>query len=232
MSADESRRFTDREVALVLRRASEIDESEGPGSGKGLTLQDLRDIASEVGISPEAVTKAVASLDGTLGRDGSYLGAPLVQRAVRAVPIDLDPSSVAQLMRLVDERASGAGSVAEALGSVRWTSSASLRSTQVSVTPGPGETVIQVVEKSEPRTRVLLHAIPTFWGGAFGAALLGPLGLAGAGAAGAIVLGAAAGGATGRAIWNLVSRRSRKRVEELAAELAREASSGKTGGSA
>jgi len=52
VSSDGSRRFTDREVATLLRKASEIEESEGsPGSG-GLSMDDLQEIAREVGIAP------------------------------------------------------------------------------------------------------------------------------------------------------------------------------------
>jgi hypothetical protein len=58
VTTDRSRRFTDREVALVLKKASELEEVEGTGSGGGLTLDDLEQIASEVGISPALIKKA------------------------------------------------------------------------------------------------------------------------------------------------------------------------------
>ena len=71
-----TRRFTDREVALVLRAATEIDESEGSGTGAGgISLDDLREIAREVGISGPAIERAVAQLDRG-GRVGaSWAGA-------------------------------------------------------------------------------------------------------------------------------------------------------------
>jgi hypothetical protein len=49
--SEASRRFTDREVAMVLKKASEIDESGDAGASGGLSLEDLTDIAGEVGIS-------------------------------------------------------------------------------------------------------------------------------------------------------------------------------------
>jgi DNA-binding transcriptional ArsR family regulator len=63
MTSDESRRFTDREVALVLRRASEIEESAGTDGRGGLSARDLEEIAREVGISQRAITQAIASLE-------------------------------------------------------------------------------------------------------------------------------------------------------------------------
>ena len=62
MSPDATRRFTDQEVALVLRKAAEIDEAEG-SEPKGLSIADLRQIAREVGLSPGAIDRAVAALD-------------------------------------------------------------------------------------------------------------------------------------------------------------------------
>ena len=62
--SDESRRFTDREVALVLKRASEFDDSSEVGPATGLSKGDLTEIAAEVGISPAAIDRAVATLDG------------------------------------------------------------------------------------------------------------------------------------------------------------------------
>lgn len=84
MSSDGSRRFTDREVATVLRKASEIEESEGSSGSGGLSMDDLQEIAREVGIAPEAIAKAVDRLD--TGRDRTPLlgGAPSAHKAVLA----------------------------------------------------------------------------------------------------------------------------------------------------
>jgi len=224
MESDSSRRYTDREVAIVLRRASEIDESGGAGSGRGgLSRTDLEEIAGEVGISREAVSRALDEL-GRRREPGSLLtGMPRVHRAVRAVPGALDEEGMSRLVRLVDERAEGAGVISEALGSVRWTSADRFHSTQVSVTPAEGETSIQVVVKANRRFKVALHAVPSAWGVIAAAGLVGSTGLVGLPLAGVFVAGAAVGGAAGRLVWNLISSRSAHRVERLAAELSQEA---------
>ena len=81
---DDSRRFTDREVALILRKASEIEEKQGGAEGGGLSLTDLREIAGEVGISREAMDRAVRELNRK-GTPSVIGGAPLVRRAVHVV---------------------------------------------------------------------------------------------------------------------------------------------------
>ncbi len=217
--SERSRRYTDREVALVLRRASELDDSEGPGSG-GLSHRDLTEIAAEVGISPAAIDRAIASLDR--GRDfgPALTGAPLVRKAVHAVPATLREEDIAHLIRLVDERTDAAGSVTEALGSVRWTSSDRFKSTRVSITPGEAETAIEVVEKVTPRLRRVIHLIPPVWGVALSGAILSGMPPSAGGTAMTVGLGVAAGVAVGRGAWNLLSRQSERRVRRLAERLA------------
>lgn len=220
--SEQSRRFTDREVALVLRRASEIDDAHAPEPASGLSVDDLRDIAREVGISPAAIDRAVASLDRGSSLPPSLAGAPAVRKAARAVPGELDREAIARLVRIVDERTDSAGAVSEALGSVRWTGSDRLRSTRVSFTPARGETAIEVVEKAEPRMRRIFHLLPAAWG----VMLAGPLAASlqpGTAAAFAIAgLGAVVGVGAGRAVWSALSAASARRVHRLAETLADE----------
>lgn len=223
--SDGSRRFTDREVALVLKRATELEETEAPESAGGLSLDDLREIAREVGISPKALDRAVASLERGPRIGTSLAGPPRVRKAVRAVPSELDQDGIARLMRVVDDRADSTGSITEALGSVRWTGQDRFKSTRVSVTPKDGETTIEVVEKAEPKIRRVFHLLPPAW-----ALMLGPLFLemelvepSPVGMVGILILLVAVGVGIGRAGWTLVSAASARRVGRLAESLALEA---------
>lgn len=221
--SDGSRRFTDREVALILKRATDLEETDAPESAGGLSLDDLREIAREVGISSNAIERAVASLDRGPRIGASLAGAPRVRKAVRAVPAELDQDGIARLMRVVDDRADSTGSITEALGSVRWTGQDRFKSTRVSVTPRAGETTIEVVEKAEPKIRRVFHLLPPAW-----ALMLGPLFIemlepSPVGIVGLIVLLIAVGVGIGRAGWSLVSALSSRRVGRLAESLAVEA---------
>jgi len=218
MSHEPGRRFTDREVALVLRRASEMDEVEGTGAA-GLSLEDLQEIGREVGISPDAIARAVSSLEGKGSALSGLAGAPLVHKAVRAVPGELNEAALSSLVHVVDERADGAGAVSQAFGSLRWTSSDRFRSLQVSITPSAGETRIQVVEKAKPRIRGVVQLMPAAWGMMFAMPLVGSSVVGGLAVTGVLVGGAVAGGAIGRGVWSLLSARSQLRVTRLVEEL-------------
>ncbi|MDH3271475.1 MAG: hypothetical protein OEN56_09100 [Gemmatimonadota bacterium] len=221
--SERTRRFTDREVALVLKRATELDESDGAGAAGGLSLEDLNEIAREVGIAPAAIERAVASLDRGARIAPSLAGAPTVRKAAQAVPGELDQEGVARLMTVVDERTDTTGAITEALGSVRWTGQDRFKSTRVSVTPRNGETTIEVVEKAEPKMRRIFQLLPTAWGPMIAAPFIGALQLPVAGSLALIAASMIAGFAVGRGVWSLVSSASGRRVHRLAAELADEA---------
>jgi hypothetical protein len=223
VSEDRTRRFTDREVALVLRRAAEIEEKAGAGPGGGLSLEDLQEIAREVGISPAAVREAAEGLERRPGPGRWLGGAPMVRRAVHAVGGELDEQAIARLVQLIDEKADSAGAVSEALGSVRWTGADRFHSTQVTITPARGETTIQVVEKASPRMRRILHLLPAAWGSILAGATVGTLEPGAAVGAGLLGLGLGVGALVGRAAFAYASLRSGGRVERLAADLSREA---------
>jgi hypothetical protein len=74
------RRFNEEEVAAIFRQASEAHqtpERQLP-AGEGLTLLELQDIGRQVGIAPELVVRAAASL-GQIGNATSrkFLGMPI-----------------------------------------------------------------------------------------------------------------------------------------------------------
>jgi len=219
----ESRRFTDREVALVLKQASEIDETDGAGGAGGLSLEDLTDIAKEVGISPDAIRQAVSGLDRRRAIGPALAGAPLVRKAVHAVPGELNEEGISRLVQMIDDRTDSAGTISEALGSVRWTSSDRFRSTRVSITPSRGETSIEVVEKAVPRMRRVFHLLPAAWSVMLATPMIAAMQLPAPVTAAVVGLSLAAGAGIGRAVWSVLSAQSGRRVKRLAEGLAAEA---------
>ena len=80
------RKYNEEEVAAIFRAATENPESRALTSERsgGLTLTDLHDIAREVGISSDAVTRAAQSLaTGSVAKPRTFLGIPVaVSRTV------------------------------------------------------------------------------------------------------------------------------------------------------
>jgi hypothetical protein len=223
MDSDGSRRFTDKEVAIVLRKASELEDQEGEGGGSGLSLEELEDIAAEVGISREVMGRAVAHLDSRSKRLGPLSGGPLTHRAIQAVPGELDEEARARLIEYVNSTSDTIGATSEALGSTQWTSVDRFRSTQVSITPARGETNVQVVERASTRLRRMAHLLPASLAAAVTAGSIGVLEPSSGAVAAFIAMGFAVGGTVGRVAWGWLSAQSADRVERLAGELSRQA---------
>lgn len=222
MSQDDRRRFTDQEVALILKKASELDEARGSSAGTGLSRKDLEEIAREAGISVGSIGQAIAEVSARQTGQTFFRG-PMVHRTVRAVEGELDREALKRLIRVVDERASTPGTLAEALDSVRWTSQDRFRSTQVTITPQDGETSIQVTEKAMGRLARITHFVPGAVGLMVGTSVLGSLHLPPSAEVLGLVAAVGAGLAAGRLLWNRLSWRSAERVQELAEALGREA---------
>ncbi len=208
---------------MVLRKASEIEEREGSDGSGGLSLDDLREIAREVGISPDAISEAVDRLDRNRERTPVFGGAPAAHKAVHAVRGELNEEALGQLIHLVDDETDSTGAISEALGSVRWTTGDRFHSMQVSLTPGNGETVIQVVEKVRPRLRRVTQLLPAAWGVMLAGLMVRAADPTALSAVIGLAAGVLVGGGLGRLVWNRLSARSRDRVERLAAELSRHA---------
>jgi hypothetical protein len=221
------RRYTDQEVTRLLQRAADLDRDSTPsGIARGLSLTELREIAAEAGIDPRAVTRAAGELTTTSSTRtaGAVLGASPVVRRTAAVPARLGPEALGRLVDVVDAEVPAQGTVGEALGTVRWTSSNRFLSRQVVLQPGEGETVMRVEERFTDRLRAVLHGLPAAYGGGLALVAATEAVAAGAVPAAAIaVAGAAAGFGLGRAIWNVVRGRSTRRVAELARTLEEEA---------
>lgn len=222
------RRYTDQEVTRLLQRAADLDrDTGGTGVARGLSLAELREIASEAGIDPAAVTRAAGELrTAPVSRLGStLLGPSPVVRRTAAVPARLGADALGRLVDVVDAEVPAQGTVGEALGSVRWTSANRFLSRQVVIQPGEGETVVRVEERFTDRLRGVLHGLPAAYGG--GLALIAATEAVAAGPWGAAAIaagGALAGLGLGRALWSAVRRRSSRRVGRLAERLEVEAS--------
>ena len=73
------RRFNEREVAAIIKRASELQEVESIGeSSTGMSLAELEQIAREAGLDPALVRRAASDLDTrvTDRQPSAFFGAP------------------------------------------------------------------------------------------------------------------------------------------------------------
>lgn len=162
-----SRHYSEKEVGLILRRATELQRSEPTAADPtGFTLAELEDVAAEVGIDPTYLRRAAAELETGLGSGPAelLLGAPLAFVLERTVPGEYPESGFEELVPLMQVATLGQGNASAVGKTLTWSSRSDTNtsSQQVLVTVRDGETLIRIEER-----------LAGFAGGLFGGVLGG-----------------------------------------------------------
>lgn len=141
----DERRFTDKEVREILKKAVERRSSTALVKEEGLSLAELKAIGAEVGIDPdrlEDAARAVVLSEGA-GRTNAFLGGPLALNYEREVEGELDPSDTPDVLALIRRIMGQHGEVDELHGSLEWKHRGDSGERYVTVTPREGNTTLQ-----------------------------------------------------------------------------------------
>jgi hypothetical protein len=153
---DRRRRYGDKEVGLILKRAAELHQQEPRSEveGGGLSLADLEEVAAEAGINPIYIARAAADLDAvTTQRDGisRFTGAPLSVEFERSIAGELPEDAFEHLIPEIQRAAGSQGQLSLVGRTLTWQSSTgdNVRSLQVTVVSRTGRTRIRIEERCE-----------------------------------------------------------------------------------
>lgn len=225
-----ARRYNEKEVALLLKRASELQRA-APSvrDPTGLTLRELEEIASEAGLDSAMLRQAAAELDAGLhgaqaGLATRLAGAPLRLVLERTVPSELLESTYAELLPLILTAADRPGFASQVGQTFTWTSQdqANVRQLQVMISSAGGTTRIRLEERYAGLAGGIFGGGLGGVGGGVGGGLGGALG----GALGSLTLGVgipavviALSYAGCRAIYRHTVNRRREVLERLLNDL-------------
>jgi len=196
--ASPSRRFNEKEVALIIKRASELQQNEATTeSTTGMSLAELEQVAREAGLDPALVRRAAADLDTrvTDQTPNRFLGAPTVLRLERTIDGEVPADEYEQLVLEIQRQLGEVGSATTIGRSLQWTVQSaarrrvSTRTVQVTISPRNGRTTIRIEER-----------LGGLAGGLFGG-LMGGLGGGSGGISAGIGLGALHSAAAFASIW-------------------------------
>jgi hypothetical protein len=234
--ASTSRRFNEKEVALIIKRASELQQSEPtPESNTGMSLAELEQVAREAGLDPELVRRAAADLDTrvTDQTPNRFLGAPTVLRLERTIEGEV-PAEEYEPMVLEMQRILGGVSTASTLGrtlqfslSGRNSEHASGRAVQVTITPRNGRTTIRIEERLGSLAGGLFGGLL----GGMGGGLTAPVTVIGAALTHSVIIATGLGGVMiggsyllARTIYGKIVRGRGEKLHELMSWLVEHAS--------
>ncbi|MBC7895166.1 MAG: hypothetical protein H7066_07120, partial [Cytophagaceae bacterium] len=131
------RRYDDKEVALILKRATETSAA---GLGEGLTLEQLKVIAAEAGIDPEAVSTAAGSLERQRQTPpGTAMTRSVAPQHERVVEGRVQPEDMAELLAAIRRMMGRQGVVTTEFDGVQWRARDAAGGRYISIQP-QGET--------------------------------------------------------------------------------------------
>jgi hypothetical protein len=225
-SAADERRYSDEEFALILRTASEVRAGPAPAPPQeGLTLSEIREIAAEVGIDPERVSKAAALLpsvdDATIF---GLLGGRPRQRLEHSISGVVPTAGLGGVIDVARRVLDSQGETREVLGALEWKGGTSTSSIVVSVTPRQSDTILQAsVDRTEAMAGIYGGVGITVAGVI--TVVLGKLvfGETGAGIVAALLSGFTPSILLARTLWKRMTKRWQERLLHLMDAMAREA---------
>ena len=225
MADSREREFTDQEMALILKRAAELQER-SDGRGASRSLGEITEIAAEVGIDRAFVDEAVAELSQPLVSAG-WLGAPTRFHEERPIPGVVTPDEIRALVDRVRAELGLHGEIQQVFDGVEWRARAALGATILTIGPrGRNTRIALTTERAEQAGVVLAASL-----GVGSLCALGGVAIAlnvthEALAASVIVAASGLFGtlASLRAMWRGVATRWRHRTRAIVADLAERAS--------
>ena len=145
----EPRRYSEEEIALILRRATEMQRAEPTAADPaGLTMVELEEIAAEAGIDPGMLRQAASELDvqrpETLG--SRLAGAPVALAIERVIEGEMPVERLEELVPTIVAATPGRGTASAVGRSLTWSSQegSNLTEQQVLVSSQNGQTLIRV----------------------------------------------------------------------------------------
>jgi len=145
--SDTDRKYTEEEFALILRKAAEIQD--GPGGadvGAGISLDEIRTIAREVGIEVAAVDRAAALLPRAASRGAlaRIMGGPTSYRLESEVRGAVGEADLPRILDAVRRAADHHGRVEYGPGGFEWSTVGEVSRIHVTTLPAENGTHIRV----------------------------------------------------------------------------------------
>ena len=143
MSVDD-RKYTDQEVAEILREALEGELAQGLTLSPGTSLAELKAIGSEVGIDPDRIERAARSLALRAPSEVSpLLGAATAVDYEARIPGVIPPEATPEVLSVIRRITGMPGEVSEIRGTMEWRANGDMGSRWVTVSPAAGHTTVR-----------------------------------------------------------------------------------------
>ncbi len=158
--------YTEKEIGALIKRATEIQENTHEFFPQGLSLQEIEDIAREIGIDPKHIRSAASELEHQMAAEqrSNFFGAPFLIEQKRAIRGEISDEDWEELVRQIQRVTGSAGRTTKVGQTRQWHRSVKDMSTTIE------ETHLQVASQNNRST---IEIRKYFRGGAYVAYLMG-----------------------------------------------------------
>ena len=140
----DERRFSDKEVHEILKKAVARAPSRALAKSEGLSLAELQAIGGEVGIDPARLEDAARELTlGSSNQPHGILGAPTVLHFERKVEGEFDPEDTSEIIARIRRGMGLQGEVSDIHGTLEWSAKGDSGERYVSLSSRDGTTTIR-----------------------------------------------------------------------------------------
>ena len=206
---------------MILRKATDLQQETGSGTGEGLSLVVLAEIAREIGVDPEFVKQAAITLADRSAARSAFWGGPSIYDASLTSSRQLSRDELLQLIDVVRGATQHQGSVQDVLGSLEWKTSGEVSEIAVTARAQEQGTQIRVIVNREGAAGLTwgLSVAGALAAGGITGAILEPATVLGG--IGLMATAGTVGFGLGRTLWAGSTRRFQQRFTRLREELSR-----------
>jgi hypothetical protein len=222
--SDNSRRYTDEEFSRVLHHALQLQERAATGKGgrqHGLTLEEMKAAARDVGIDPELVERAVALLPQKRSITENLMGGPARYRLSYTAPARAEADQLTQVVDMIRAEVGITGRVSSEFDGVTWETEGEVSQIHVALFPRAERTEVRVSVNRD--AALILTWFGSLAGGIVAAGITGAI-IDPAVTEGVLIMGSGTAGglALARLLWQRSTRIIRERADRLMAVIGRE----------
>jgi hypothetical protein len=217
--ADADRKFSDEEFALILRKASELQDGPATAEGMsgGISLDEIKAIAQEVGIDPGAVDRVAPMMPHTEseGAISRLMGGPTKYRLEQTARGRVSEADVARLLDAIRRASGHHGKVEYGPQGFEWSTVGEVSQIYVTAVPGTDGTHLRVTADRGPASGLIFFF--NFLGWMIAAGITGAVIDPESAAVGAAIFsgGVVGGIAQGRMVWAKTTKSIRAKLHRI-----------------
>jgi len=213
-------RYSDEEVALILRKASDL-QAQGAKRAEGLDLRTVQDIAREIGVDPKLVELAANQLPTDApGALAHFFGGGSRYQLRLAHDKELAPDQLRDLAAVIRRALGHQGEMSEVMGALEWKTVGEVSQIAVTIGNSDGGTNVEVI--ADRSGAAVLTGVGSMSLGLVAGAITGAIVEPGAAIGISIMVGGAAAGAMmTRALWRRSTAKFKQKLNTLTDALQR-----------